>query len=271
LQPTSSDFAIEWRPAVGFEGLYEVSSDGRVASLSFRNKVVTKTRRKELKQTIGYAGYPTVCLCREGKRHSMRVYRIVASAFLGPKPGPGYLLAHWDGNPSNSRADNLRWTTFEGNEADKKRHGRNLAGERNHQAKLTPEVVVEIRERHAKGESAACLARSHGLSQSQVSEIVRGLSWTEAGGPLRPEGMVVGKAAQTHCKRGHEFTPENTKRLKSGSRMCRACARLRAPEKQRRRRRNKRERELERDGFIHNTGRTRPNANSLQCEVYEAT
>lgn len=34
-------------------------------------------------------------------------------------------------------------------------------------------------------------------------------------------------AAQTHCKRGHEFTPENTYRG-TGRRVCRACCRLRA-------------------------------------------
>lgn len=30
-------------------------------------------------------------------------------------------------------------------------------------------------------------------------------------------------ARKTHCKRGHEFTPANTKVEKSGSRRCRAC------------------------------------------------
>ena len=29
--------------------------------------------------------------------------------------------------------------------------------------------------------------------------------------------------AKTHCKRGHEFTPENTYVLKGGGRLCRAC------------------------------------------------
>ena len=33
--------------------------------------------------------------------------------------------------------------------------------------------------------------------------------------------------SKTHCKRGHEFTKENTRICKSGSRHCRACDRLR--------------------------------------------
>ena len=31
---------------------------------------------------------------------------------------------------------------------------------------------------------------------------------------------------RSHCKNGHEFTPENTFRLKGGGRGCRACARI---------------------------------------------
>ena len=38
-------------------------------------------------------------------------------------------------------------------------------------------------------------------------------------------------AAQTKCKRGHEFTDENTRRY-NGRRHCRACARLRHHEKE---------------------------------------
>ncbi len=35
------------------------------------------------------------------------------------------------------------------------------------------------------------------------------------------------RAGQTHCKRGHEFTPENTRVDKSGGRCCIACVAVR--------------------------------------------
>lgn len=37
-----------------------------------------------------------------------------------------------------------------------------------------------------------------------------------------PEGMAAINAAKTHCKRNHEFTPENT-RWSNGHRSCKTC------------------------------------------------
>ena len=44
---------------------------------------------------------------------------------------------------------------------------------------------------------------------------------------LRGDGPAARHAVQTHCLRGHEFTPENT-RVAQGRRHCRACERGRA-------------------------------------------
>ena len=41
---------------------------------------------------------------------------------------------------------------------------------------------------------------------------------------LRGTGPIPHRARQSHCKHGHEFTPENTYRLPNGCRHCRTCS-----------------------------------------------
>ena len=53
---------------------------------------------------------------------------------------------------------------------------------------------------------------------------------------MRGETIAARNAAKTHCKRGHEFTPENIRRNKHGSRVCIECSRqsgIRARDKRR--------------------------------------
>ena len=44
---------------------------------------------------------------------------------------------------------------------------------------------------------------------------------------MRGETIPAMHAAKTHCKRGHEFSPENTYVRKNGTRWCKRCASLR--------------------------------------------
>jgi hypothetical protein len=43
---------------------------------------------------------------------------------------------------------------------------------------------------------------------------------------LRSDGPAAINANKTHCKRGHEFTTENTAHYPNGSRRCRECYKL---------------------------------------------
>ena len=45
---------------------------------------------------------------------------------------------------------------------------------------------------------------------------------------LRGNTFQAENAAKTHCKRGHEFTDENTYRYSDGRRSCRVCMRMHA-------------------------------------------
>ena len=49
---------------------------------------------------------------------------------------------------------------------------------------------------------------------------------TDAVNILRGEGAHAKNARKTHCHRGHEFTPENTRMTAGGGRYCLACKRI---------------------------------------------
>jgi hypothetical protein len=116
-----------WRPAVGFEEFYEVSSEGRVRSL---DRVVTdclgRTRRQSgrmLKPSL-VGDYLRIELRVRGSRHHLAVHRLVAFAFL-PPPGVGQdEVRHLNCQALDNRARNLAWGTHSENVADTIEAGR---------------------------------------------------------------------------------------------------------------------------------------------------
>lgn len=107
----------EWRSIPGYERTYLVSSLGRVKSVPR-----PKTRGGLLKIKVGKRGYPAVALVQDGRQATHEVHRLVALAFLGPRPD-GAEVRHLDGNPLNSCAVNLAHGTKSENALDKQRHG----------------------------------------------------------------------------------------------------------------------------------------------------
>ncbi len=68
----------EWKDIVGYEGLYQISSIGRIKSL--KRYKVGKERLKKL--SIGRDGYEYIMLWKENKVKRFSVHRLVASAFI---------------------------------------------------------------------------------------------------------------------------------------------------------------------------------------------
>lgn len=173
------DAIEEWRPVVGYEGLYEVSDKGRVRSLWCANGRVLRKRDTPyvLKQSKHGFGYLTVNLAKNGKHATTGVHTIVCAAFRGPAP-EGTICGHDDNDPANNRLGNLNWITYSKNNGDdRQRHGTALNGSTNPQAKLTEAKVRELLLLHEQGLSLGQLAKRFEVSKPVVWKITRRQLW----------------------------------------------------------------------------------------------
>ena len=93
-----------WKPIPGYEGLYEISSFGKVEN------VRGKSRKQLAFYTNPNSEYLNVTLWKEGKKKSFRVNRLVALTFL-PNPNNYPQVNHKDENKTNNCVDNLEWCT----------------------------------------------------------------------------------------------------------------------------------------------------------------
>jgi hypothetical protein len=121
-----------WKDIPGYEGLYQVSDQGRVRNAAGRQLALCNVS----------GGYKAVSL---GRNNSKTVHRLVAAAFLEPAPEGARLVLHGDGNRTNNRVDNLRYGSYLDNARDAQKHGTQAKGERQHAAKLTADEVLAIR------------------------------------------------------------------------------------------------------------------------------
>lgn len=117
----------QWRPisTPGFEGLYEVSSFGRVRSVARKVRAANRTinyKSRVLKQNIDSGGYAQVTLCNHTRRQTVGVHVLVASAFIGQRPGNAD-VCHNDGRATHNHPHNLRWGSRSENCKDKTIHG----------------------------------------------------------------------------------------------------------------------------------------------------
>ncbi len=97
----------EWRDVAGYETLYAVSSIGRIMSKpEWRDKGANRI----MKGGLSEAGYPLITLCRDGKRKTFGVHRLVATAFI-PNPDGKPVVNHKNFIPTDNSISNLEWVT----------------------------------------------------------------------------------------------------------------------------------------------------------------
>ncbi len=162
-----------------YEGLYQVSPDGRVFSL---------VTNKWLKPRNAGAGYQTVMLYKNKRGKNFYIHRLVAEAFLDVVDGKDF-VNHIDGDKTNNSVDNLEWVTRSENMLHANAIGLHTGSEKQKAAarengkvmrKLTLEQVSEVKDMYADGMLQREIAEHFGMSQPQISSVLLGKVYKEA-------------------------------------------------------------------------------------------
>lgn len=164
-----------WKAVVGYEGLYEVSSYGRVRSLdrivecvkngkphTFRVKGVV------MKQCQRKDKYMSIVFWIHNKPKTFLIHRLVAEAFIS-NPDNLPMINHKDEDKTNNHVDNLEWCTSQYNLTYNNLHYRSKANRRKAviQMTLDDKIVAEY-------EGAREAARQTGFGQGNISCACRG-------------------------------------------------------------------------------------------------
>ena len=147
----------KWKDCVGYEGIYRVSSLGRVSSYV---RTVPHNNRKTGIQQVGGTlfslqdhelGYKIVQLFKDGKSKTCKVHALVALAFI-PNPHNKKTVNHINGIRDDNRVENLEWATHSENNADRFKRQNALIQSYKHAYDLTvgaginPEAVSDLLE-----------------------------------------------------------------------------------------------------------------------------
>ena len=148
-------FMEKWKSIPNYDGLYEVSSYGRIRNVR---------RQTYLKYRVNHAGYARVHLSKNCNVKDFSVHRLVAEAFI-PNPDKKSTVNHKDENKLNNCVDNLEWLTVKENI----NHG--TCVERTHTKQRKQVLCVETNIIYP---SVMSLAKEFGYNFSLIARVCRG-------------------------------------------------------------------------------------------------
>jgi hypothetical protein len=162
----------------GYVGLYQINEFGDVY---YSDKKYGHSMRMGGKMTSwkNTGDYLCVSLCKNGKRKSFSIHRLVALHYI-PNPLNLPEVNHNDGNKLNCHYSNLEWCTNLENQQHAWRTGLKHArhGEETNFSKLTKQQVQEIRMKYIpRLYTQKILAKEYDVTQANVSIILNNKSW----------------------------------------------------------------------------------------------
>lgn len=152
----------EWRDVLGYEGIYQVSSLGRVRSSPWPCHHKTAII---LKQYTMANGYKQVVLYKGGIGKKYLVHRLVATAFVF-NPYNQKIVNHLDGQKGNNTVENLEW-------ASPSRNSIHACYELQNR-QYNPPIKVRCVETGEIFPSLHYAALAKGVSYTNISSVLRG-------------------------------------------------------------------------------------------------
>lgn len=174
VMKAKKELLSQWKPVVGYEGWYSISSYGDVRREKEGRRGNCKAG-KILKAFKDTAGYKRVKLFKDGIGKQFSVHRLVGTSFLGSKP---LILVtnHKDGFKENNFYENLEYITRKENTNHALRMGLLPVGEMRWSAKLKRSQVIDIR-KNAKEFSRKDLAKFYKVHVTTIADIICKRQW----------------------------------------------------------------------------------------------
>lgn len=154
---------IEWRPVVGYESIYEVSSQGQIRRVI--DSGPSKAGQFVASRPDPKTGYHMVPLRQSGVQRKVKLHQIVVKAFHGTGE-PGLEPRHLDGDKSNNTAANLKWGTHSENMQDRTKHMEQGASKER--------LVAEVAAASGRSDAAASAAERSRITRDAAMVRARG-------------------------------------------------------------------------------------------------
>lgn len=164
------------KPIPFYEGLYEVSDDGKIYS------VKTGKERVQINSV-----YKCITLSKNGINKTYSVHSVVAEVFIGKRP-EGFQVNHKDGNKHNNFASNLEYVTRSQNT----KHAYDVLGFKNAKSNLgnfygksfRSVPIIQLSMDRTLIREFDCIRRAHhelGILESSISNCLGGRSKSAGG------------------------------------------------------------------------------------------
>jgi hypothetical protein len=152
----------EFRDIVGYEGLYQISSYGRVFSLV---RGIFRAPR------FDRYGYLRTTLYKDMKSETITIHIMVANAFLGKRINKHFQINHKDGDKTNNHPSNLEYVL----PVENSQHAISLGlfTPRKYNRKLTDEQEVDIYTLYTTGNYTQIeLGAKFNVSNQTISNVI---------------------------------------------------------------------------------------------------